>query len=119
MADTSRTAEIYLYQERFPSAGKLVLPVLTRFGVEIVVGGEVSETHFFNTGDLQPDRERARWYGHAIGKQLKERGTLNYNLHLNQRHANKPCIPERESDLWGISSEFEEAVEQEFGRVAV
>ncbi|MBM3234342.1 hypothetical protein FJZ19_04600 [Candidatus Pacearchaeota archaeon] len=114
----SEVAEIYFYEEMFPGAGKLVLPVLSRFGVQVVLGDDVRESKFLNSGDLKVDRDNARWYGENIARELKIRGASGYNLHVGERRGGiqNPTACSIAIDL--ISSDFEEAVEEEFRKAA-
>jgi hypothetical protein len=111
MAD--KQAEVYLFQhEADPNkVAEIPYPVQTRYQTQLVLEDKlIAESNWLNTGNLPVDRQRAREYGKAIGKELVERGVLKYALHLNERHEGLPCAHPSRSDVMYISSQFDEAI---------
>lgn len=112
-SDNSKTAGIYFYEQHFP-------PVTRRFGVQCVLEGKIiGESNFLWSGDLNLDREKAKDYGRAIGEKLRENGIVSYNLHLNRKYKDETCIRARDSDVWALREQFEEAIKKELNLTAV
>ncbi|MBU0597172.1 hypothetical protein KKA94_03360 [Patescibacteria group bacterium] len=111
MAD--RQAQVYLFQHEFDQSQATKLPYgfQTRFETQLVLEDElIAESNWLNSGNLPIERQKAKEYGEAIGKELVERSVLEYVLHLNERYDGLPCAHPSRSDVSFLSSEFDKAI---------